>query len=191
MVLAEERAGAGMSTKTDFKAEALERFKAGPMQSRAIRAEEQALDDFEALLDETESPIEAMLLQALFEESLFDHAAFRSNYGHKYFGHLTGQIEICAQYKVESFRADFALCLYHRNGTATRILIECDGHEFHDRTKEQAQRDKSRDRALSARGWRVLRFTGSEIYRDAEKCAAEIAQIVEIDSMNDWRLANG
>ncbi len=46
------------------------------------------------------------------------------------------------------------------------IVIEVDGHEFHERTKEQAQRDKSRDRALTGAGYRVLRFTGSEVFRD-------------------------
>ena len=54
------------------------------------------------------------------------------------------------------------------------LVVECDGHEFHERTKEQAQRDKSRDREIMAAGFRTLRFTGSEIYRNAEKCALEV-----------------
>jgi very-short-patch-repair endonuclease len=180
-----------MNTKTDFKAEALERFKAGSMQSRAIRAEERAEEDFTRILLETESPIEAMFLSALFEEGAFDDAAFRQGHAHKWFGYLLERTEICAQYRIDNYRCDFALWHNHRNGTMTRILIECDGHEFHDRTKEQAQRDKSRDRHLTAKGWRVLRFTGSEIYRNAEKCAEEVAQILENEAINDWRLANG
>lgn len=54
-----------------------------------------------------------------------------------------------------------------------RIAIECDGHDFHERTPEQAQRDKSRDRFLSEQGWIVLRFTGREITRDARSCALQ------------------
>jgi very-short-patch-repair endonuclease len=57
------------------------------------------------------------------------------------------------------------------------VIVECDGHDFHEKTKEQAQRDKSRDRYLTSQGYRVLRFTGSEIYRDAEKCAKEVAAL--------------
>jgi very-short-patch-repair endonuclease len=54
------------------------------------------------------------------------------------------------------------------------IVVECDGHDFHERTKEQAARDRSRDRRLQAAGHHVLRFTGSEIYRDPMKCAEEV-----------------
>ena len=60
-----------------------------------------------------------------------------------------------------------------------KVVVECDGHEFHERTKEQAENDKSRDRLLSSRGWKVLRFTGSEIYRDPVGCVNEIEGIIE------------
>ena len=45
------------------------------------------------------------------------------------------------------------------------MAIECDGHDFHEKTKEQAQRDKEKDRILQANGWLIARFTGSEIYK--------------------------
>lgn len=54
-----------------------------------------------------------------------------------------------------------------------RLVIECDGHDFHERTKEQAARDRSRDRALQASGYTIMRFTGSELYRDPTKCVRE------------------
>lgn len=54
------------------------------------------------------------------------------------------------------------------------IVAECDGHDFHDRTKEQARRDKARDRFLVASGVKVMRFTGAEIWRDPTACAAEV-----------------
>lgn len=46
----------------------------------------------------------------------------------------------------------------------TRLALELDGHEFHERTKEQASMDKKRDRELTRDGWKILRFTGSEIW---------------------------
>ena len=58
--------------------------------------------------------------------------------------------------------------------TLSPIVVELDGHDFHERTKEQAKRDKSRDRAMTALGWRVLRFTGSEIVRDVRACVDEV-----------------
>jgi len=65
------------------------------------------------------------------------------------------------------FRVDFAI---DAGGVSwapkrVRIAVECDGHEFHEKTKEQAQRDKARDRAIQRAGWVVLRYTGSEIFR--------------------------
>jgi very-short-patch-repair endonuclease len=59
------------------------------------------------------------------------------------------------------------------------IVVECDGHDFHERTKEQAQRDKSRDREMMAMGFRVIRFTGSEIHRHPQRCAKEIDSLFE------------
>lgn len=54
------------------------------------------------------------------------------------------------------------------------IIVECDGHEFHEKTKIQAARDKKRDRVLQSKGYNVFRFTGSEIYNDAISCAYEV-----------------
>lgn len=55
-----------------------------------------------------------------------------------------------------------------------RIVIECDGHDYHERTKEQAAKDRGTDRALQLLGWTVLRFTGSEIHADASACADDV-----------------
>lgn len=58
------------------------------------------------------------------------------------------------------------------------IAIECDGHDFHERTKKQASSDRSRDRLLTAEGWRVIRFTGSELYGNVAGCVDELQRIV-------------
>jgi very-short-patch-repair endonuclease len=84
-------------------------------------------------------------------------------------------LEPVAQHQVEvagsRYRLDFAF-------VEVQVAIETDGHDFHERTKEQAQRDKSRDRDLQAAGWRVLRFTGSEVFSNAAQCAEEVRRIV-------------
>ncbi len=59
----------------------------------------------------------------------------------------------------------------------TRVVVELDGHDFHERTPEQAQSDKSRDRELQALGWHVLRFTGREVLRDPFKCTREVLSL--------------
>jgi hypothetical protein len=55
-----------------------------------------------------------------------------------------------------------------------RLVIECDGHDFHEKTREQATKDKSRDRDLLNLGYPVMRFTGSEIVSAPLKSAAQV-----------------
>lgn len=73
--------------------------------------------------------------------------------------------------KGREIRLDCAILLADR-----RIAIELDGQDFHERTKEQATRDKQRDRDLQAAGWRVLRFAGSEVYANAGACWAAVEE---------------
>jgi len=83
------------------------------------------------------------------------------------------------QIKIGPYRVDFVVAAVRHNGEKpSYAVIECDGHDFHERTKDQAQRDKSRDRYLTGRGYRILRFTGSEIYRDPDAVWEEIFKII-------------
>lgn len=63
------------------------------------------------------------------------------------------------------------------------FAIELDGHDFHERTKEQAAKDKSRDRLLQTAGWKTLRFTGSEVFKSPFKCAVETHQAMFWDEV--------
>lgn len=119
------------------------------------------LDSLAAL----ESPIERQLFMAF--------ALLRGNRKEK-----LGPVIVAVQKSIEvdgrKYRVDITLRFED-----VQLAIECDGHDFHERTKEQAERDRSRDRALSKAGWLVLRFTGREIYRDALKCAEEVLDAVQ------------
>lgn len=88
----------------------------------------------------------------------------------------------CMQFQVPilTYRADFVICENTENPSL--IVVECDGHDFHERTKEQAERDRRRDREMQSAGYRVFRFTGREIYRDAFKCADEVIREAIITS---------
>lgn len=59
-----------------------------------------------------------------------------------------------------------------------KIAIELDGHDYH-KTKEQRTNDAERSRYLQKNGWRVVRFTGSEIHRDINKCISDVLDITE------------
>lgn len=57
--------------------------------------------------------------------------------------------------------------------TNKKIIIECDGHEFHQKTKEQVQHDNEREYDLKMAGYEVIRFSGSQIYNTPLKCAED------------------
>ena len=78
---------------------------------------------------------------------------------------------------IASYRIDF---LFTVDGAKPRLAVECDGHEFHERTKQQAAYDRARDRDLLKLGVRTARFTGSEIHHSAERCAADVFDILRV-----------
>lgn len=57
--------------------------------------------------------------------------------------------------------------------TDKKIIIECDGYEFHQKTKEQVQKDNEREYNLKMAGYEILRFSGTQIYNNPFKCAED------------------
>lgn len=100
------------------------------------------------------------------------------------------------QVTIGPYRVDFGLVaalLPHDRNWADRpsllkIAIECDGHDFHERTKQQAAHDRAKDRFLQGEGLTVLRFTGSEIWAGPNKCGWQV-----LDHIRQWhaRLPTG
>ena len=81
--------------------------------------------------------------------------------------------------KDDKYRVDFYVQIaepYHE--VSADILVEVDGHEFHEKTKEQAAKDKKRDRNLTNEFGRVVTFTGSEVYANPNACAEEVITIL-------------
>jgi very-short-patch-repair endonuclease len=79
-------------------------------------------------------------------------------------------------------RVDFAIFDAKRSsspGTMYILIVECDGHDYHERTTKQATRDRSRDRAFTRHGFVTYRFTGSEIFNAPLECADEVIAILE------------
>lgn len=57
------------------------------------------------------------------------------------------------------------------------VVIELDGHDFHEKTKQQVRRDKQRDRYLTGEQYRVARYAGSEVWADPFACASDAIHI--------------
>lgn len=105
---------------------------------------------FCAMLDVVESPIEKNFFVAIH-------------------GKVDG---IIPQYNILRYRVDFAI-------PDKKIAIELDGHDYH-KTKEQRTNDAKRQRELELDGWRVIRFTGTEIHNDISYCVEQVICFVNM-----------
>lgn len=100
---------------------------------------------------------------------------------------------IALQRKIDHYVADIYLrrFRYFKNDGSSAlvrspvIVVECDGHNFHERTKDQARHDKERDRWMLSKGIRVFRFTGSEIFADPIKCAMEVVEFTNTRGLDE------
>lgn len=99
-----------------------------------------------------ESPIEAILKQA-FERR---------------------HIDFETQKKIGKHRVDF----FFPQG---RLVVEADGNEYHS-TEEQRTRDMERQCKIMQRGYVVLRFRGSQIFKDVEICVDKISKFLDVDN---------
>ncbi len=137
-----------------------------------------------------ESPIEQMMCAALL-------AVFKANRDRADYPTF---FRVVPQIPIGKYRVDF-LVHYMRfsDPTLTRnpvttiktCIVECDGHDFHERNKTQARKDKARDRFLQAEGYPVLRFTGSEIVAGAHKCAEEVYDFLSAQDISKTGVVNG
>jgi len=66
------------------------------------------------------------------------------------------------------------LTLFCRDGN---LNIECDGDRYH-LGKDKAAADRRRDNRLTSGGWRILRFSGSEIGADLDSCVQMVKRTV-------------
>lgn len=82
-------------------------------------------------------------------------------------------LHIAQQVQIGPRRVDFVIWC-HDGRKWRRLLVECDGHDYHERTKEQAAKDRSFDRYAQSKGDTIFRFTGSQINGGAEGCAYEV-----------------
>lgn len=127
-------------------------------------------------LSETESPIEKIFLIEFNFVSLIQPSWIEPN------NVISG---LFIQHPVtvgkHQYRVDFELLIdtidnysLSNSPTATRIFIELDGHDFHEKTKEQVAHDKKRERDLSDKCDALLRYSGSEVYQDTSKVVKDV-----------------
>jgi very-short-patch-repair endonuclease len=83
------------------------------------------------------------------------------------------------QYRYAGYIMDFLYTEKNNdnNNPALNVCIEIDGQESH-KTKEQRLNDYRRERFLQSKGFRIVRFTASEVFVDADACIKEFMDII-------------
>lgn len=139
----------------------------------------------------SESPIERVLTMAWQANPIEGIDFFTSSspwdaetlLSHDWSGATDWVGSVQPQVTIGNYRADLYLQAFavdnwgptpRITGQWLRLAIECDGHDYHERTKDQARRDKRRDRWFQTHGITVLRFTGSEIWENPSSCIDQI-----------------
>lgn len=155
------------------------------IEAAAQRAAQYLIDDYEVAAERCDSPIERIIVaQYLDPDFGLEWDLLRRDILYPPSGSIDhvqppplDGIFLWPQIKIGPYRVDFIFGTFSRRHDEYRyVIVECDGHAFHEKTKEQAQRDKARDRYIVARGHQILRFTGSEIFRDPRKVLNEIVE---------------
>lgn len=116
--------------------------------------------DYLTLAPQCESPIEVMFGVAMTQ-------LMRTKETH---------LRLVPQWQWRRYRIDWALLREHDGQPVG--FVECDGAEFHS-TEAQKRRDREKDAAAKSAGIDVFRFTGSDLFRSAEMCAAIVLQAAE------------
>lgn len=136
----------------------------------------------------SESPIEDLFWIAL--DLLCEAHGLRLNPDPEFDGDelIANPPGICAlhQHVLGNYRVDYCLTRAFRRLTDSGseiafeppVVVELDGHAFHDKDKHQRSYEKARDRYLVKQGYRVLHFTGSDVVRDPFKVAFEVLHLL-------------
>lgn len=136
------------------------------------------LQEYDTEFKKVQSPFEGIYLVSLLKKNFTDPIIgwLFERYGYQF--NIESQYEV--NYHDTKYYPDFCLSIVdtNREKTIYQIFVEIDGHEFHEKTKEQVRHDKLRERHLLEDCDGVVRFSGSEVYDDPDECAYETLELM-------------
>lgn len=129
------------------------------------------LEDIELYISYLKSPIEIIFYTA-FEIYKKENNKFVL---------LEPQVEININEKkyYADFEVEYDELINNHLKKDFKLIIECDGYEFHQKTKKQVEYDNKREYELKMNNYQILRFSGSEIYNDPFECVERIFKYIE------------
>lgn len=129
------------------------------------------LEDIGLSIDYCESPIEIIFLTA--------YEIYRQMYDNDIFMQPQTEIECGEKTYFADFTIEFDELVNHEFKEDFKLIIECDGYEFHQKTKKQVDYDNKREYDLKMQGYEILRFSGSEIYNNPFGSVEKVLNYIE------------
>ncbi len=91
------------------------------------------------------------------------------------------QIEIINQCEIENFRVDFLISGFNKN-----VIVELDGHNFHEMAEKERRYEKSRDRYFQKKGYKVFHYTGKEITDNPFNAVNEVLAFITDNNFTEY-----
>lgn len=152
----------------------LETFENLPTKAKLLIIEHNdfnIVEDIDMYIDYITSPIEKIFLTAFLIYNEENHKNI----------FIEPQIEI--ECKRKKYIVDFEIRYDEMCNPNFKkdfdLIIECDGYDFHQKTKKQVDYDNNREYDLKMQGCEILRFSGSEIYNEPMKCVKKVIKYIE------------
>ncbi|MDO5509492.1 MAG: DUF559 domain-containing protein [Weeksellaceae bacterium] len=124
---------------------------------------------------ELQSPLE----RKLFLELRKAYISFNHQYALNWNGQQISLSGKSYDNPTNNFKDVLTVADFYIEKRGVRLCIYTDGHTYHERTEEQAQRDRNIDRKLQELGFQVLRYTGKEVNEDTQKIVTDIKNWTE------------
>lgn len=121
-------------------------------------------------LFQLQSPLERKLFLELKRANIYFQPQYPLNW-------LGQQISINGKTyndRKNNFKEVLTVVDFFIDKSGVRLCVYTDGHTYHERTEEQAQRDRNIDRKLQELGFQVLRYTGKDVNDDTTKIIHDI-----------------
>lgn len=117
-----------------------------------------------------QSPLERLLFLELLKSNL----RFQSQYPLNWQGQnisIEGKTYGNSQ---NNFKDVLTIVDFYIEYQETKLCVYTDGHNYHERNEEQAQKDRKIDRKLQELGFKVLRYPGKDVKEDCAKIVNDI-----------------
>lgn len=122
-----------------------------------------------------QSPLERKLFLALNKK----HIQFKVQYPLNWKGENISIVGKTFDNSKNNFKEVLTVADFYIEKKSVKLCVYTDGHTYHERTEEQAQRDKRIDRKLQELGFQVLRYTGKDVNENTDIIVKEIKKWIE------------